>query len=974
MTTRTFQLTAALFIGALLFGMAPTTAQAQTEGATLTDGDAEFILFGGETEDLPTDPEEGSSSNATLEFTTSGDEHYYETWWYYRMDGDTQEYTLHSPTSRTVTTNTASYTFDVDTDVEAELDMILTSPSTGLATLAQTITIHNNSVSDATLSFFHYLDLDLGNSSSDDEADWVSDTAMNIWDTTNTVAAQFVGPNSDLYEVMEYSDLQSMLTDTALDDFTDNGLPFGPEDYTGGYQWDLVIPAGESWALPIAIAVEEGTVTSPTAEVITEDCSDGFDNDGDGDADCADTDCNCDLDGDGYDDVALGGDDCDDGDPAINPGAVEVQDGVDQDCDGMVDEGALPAGAVLITEIQKNPNMVADDQGEWFEVLNNTAFDVNLYGFEVSDQGTDSFTVDQDVWLAPGAYAVLTRDGDSAANGGVTADYDYANGLTLANGDDELVLTLDGDVIDDVFYADPAWPDTDGAAMSLSVDAYDGALNDDHTNWCDAQAAYGDGDLGTPGTVNPSCCADADGDGYHDISCGGDDCDDADAAVNPGAGEVACDGVDTDCDGALHAEETDADGDGYTECDGDCDDADPSIGPGAPEIRCDLIDNDCDGAQHPEDVDDDGDGYTECDGDCDDADVAMNLDDADSDGSTSCTGDCDDNNAAMNLLDNDGDGVSSCAGDCDDFDQTTYPGALELCDGFDNDCDPATDELVDDDGDTFAECDGDCDDTDVDINPDAEEICDGVDNDCDPATDEDVDDDGDGYTDCEDDCDDGDVDTYPGATELCDGIDNDCDGTITTEEADVDGDEVMECDGDCDDDDPDTYPGAPELCDQLDNDCDDEIDEEVDEDIDGDGFNACQGDCDNDDDTIYPGADELCDGLDNDCDETLPEDEEDLDGDGWLACEECDDDDETIHPDADEDCEDGIDNNCDGLIDDEDEDACGETGDDDDDTGADDDDDDLGGGGCDCDAAGGRSASPIALTLLFGLALIRRRR
>ena len=41
-------------------------------------------------------------------------------------------------------------------------------------------------------------------------------------------------------------------------------------------------------------------------------------------------------------------------------------------------------------------------------------------------------------------------------------------------------------------------------------------------------------------------CADADGDGYTDDACGGTDCDDTDAAVNPGATEIACDYVDND--------------------------------------------------------------------------------------------------------------------------------------------------------------------------------------------------------------------------------------------------------------------------------------------------------------------------------------------------------------------------------------------------------------------------------------------
>ena len=75
------------------------------------------------------------------------------------------------------------------------------------------------------------------------------------------------------------------------------------------------------------------------------------------------------------------------------------------------------------------------------------------------------------------------------------------------------------------------------------------------------------------------CDVDADGDGF--TTCDGD-CNDADPNVFPGAAE-ACNGVDDNCDGATD-EGFDADGDGFTVCGGDCDDTDPSVNPALP--RC----------------------------------------------------------------------------------------------------------------------------------------------------------------------------------------------------------------------------------------------------------------------------------------------------------------------------------------------------------------------------------------------------
>ncbi|MCO4769659.1 MAG: hypothetical protein KDA24_06470 [Deltaproteobacteria bacterium] len=264
-----------------------------------------------------------------------------------------------------------------------------------------------------------------------------------------------------------------------------------------------------------------------------------------------------------------------------------------------------------------------------------------------------------------------------------------------------------------------------------------------------------------------------------------------------------------------------------------------------------------------------------------------------------------------NESDLDGDGVAPCAGDCDDGDVTVFSGAEELCDGLDNDCDGSV-EAPDSDGDGLRECEGDCDDADPLVLPGADERCNGVDDDCDGAVDPaELDDDGDGVRSCAGDCEDGDASVYPGAPELCDGGDQDCDGSPDPDEVDADGDGELLCAGDCDEADATVFNGAVELCDGLDNDCDGVV--PTDEaDGDGDGSLAC-ADCDDTSAAFSPGAPELCDGLDNDCDGVVPVGELDDDLDGYLGCDECDDSDGTVYPGAPELC-DGLDNDCDTLL------------------------------------------------------------
>jgi hypothetical protein len=282
---------------------------------------------------------------------------------------------------------------------------------------------------------------------------------------------------------------------------------------------------------------------------------------------------------------------------------------------------------------------------------------------------------------------------------------------------------------------------------------------------------------------------DADGDG----STAEVDCDDADASVHPGATEE-CNGHDDDCDrqadeGVTLTFYADGDGDGYgttgaatIDCEApagmvadatDCDDTVATVHPGATE-DCNGVDDNCDGIG--------------------DVDYAAWYVDADLDGYG------DPATAIETCTPEDGRVVDGT--DCDDADAAVNPGAVEVCDLDDDNCDGRADLGVEQEWHTDTDGDGygHMYNYEVTCDPDPTWVLD--DTDCRP----------------------GDAEAFPGAAERCNGDDDDCD-TLSDEDFDLDGDGEWStaCDGgDCDDLDPEVNTSMVELCeDGLDNDCDD---------------------------------------------------------------------------------------------------------------------------------------------------------
>ena len=655
--------------------------------------------------------------------------------------------------------------------------------------------------------------------------------------------------------------------------------------------------------------------------------------------------------------------DCDDSNSNINRthGAQEVCDAAnkDEDCDGLVEDA--------------DASVVAASKGTWY-----TDSDGDRYGGSSTVQRCDPTPTqvaatgdcnDADAGVNPAAIEIVADNIDGDCDGQETC-YCNKDGDALGISSSLVSKNITTPPPAGNVCAPPGSPPVSPAATcsSTTVAIVAGDCNDsDKNSVTGASIRFLDDD--NDGFGNPNVyvfgCEVPPGTWVNNP----DDCNDAVNAVRPTASEV-CDFVDNNCNGvtdegaapSTYWQDRDSDTAGNpdvatTACtqpagfvprgSADCNDDNAAVKPGATEV-CDFTDNDCDG------LEDEG------------ALPSEFWQDRDGDGSGNPS-------VATTACAAPGGFVARGTADCNDDNNAIEPGATEVCDFADNDCDGVEDENAqpltywrDADIDTFG-------------NPNI-----GVTSCTAPA----------GFVLAgQADCNDNSNAIKPGVAETCDTLDNDCDGGVDEglainvywRDADADtfgspGASIAVCNtsppigyvatgqADCDDTLNTRKPGVSEICNGFDDNCNGGIDEAplvsgttYYADFDGDGFGllgttvtACatppgyvqvSGDCidaggQDRNPLRHPNRPEYCDGIDNNCngstdesavDEVTLWEDGDSDGFGDPATEatgcpsttfgvapsipDCDDTDDTISPARPESCN-GVDDDCDGRKDD----------------------------------------------------------
>jgi uncharacterized repeat protein (TIGR01451 family) len=236
----------------LILGLCLASPLAYAQG-TITDAPASFALNAATFDASP-------SANLTGVSTPLTQDHLYETGWWYRIQGDGAEKFFPVPTSQTYVGNLATLSWtNVDArGFDAQLVYRVVNQGGPSGYVTGQLILTNPGASALSIDVFNMVDFDLQPTAANDSATLVTaNNDISITDPAgNTARYRGVGANAFLVRPYGATDLGAVLGNAAVDNFANTGLPFGPGDFTAGFQWTTVsIPGGGQQAYAVILAV-----------------------------------------------------------------------------------------------------------------------------------------------------------------------------------------------------------------------------------------------------------------------------------------------------------------------------------------------------------------------------------------------------------------------------------------------------------------------------------------------------------------------------------------------------------------------------------------------------------------------------------------------------------------------------------------------------------------------------------------------
>jgi hypothetical protein len=217
-------------------------ATAMAHASTITSGTSSATF---------TDSATSFDTTPTANFTVGGfaGDQVFEFGWWLRQATDSGQLTFGEPTSFIAAGNQVTYTWAALPGGLSSLSATLTYivvEALGITSLTSELTLTNNGATAIALVAYSMTDIDLGGTGAGDSATGGLG-GIAVTDPGTALSLNFYGTGASSYLVRAFNattDVAGILSAAAAANFDNSGLPFGPGDFTGGFQWNGISLAG----------------------------------------------------------------------------------------------------------------------------------------------------------------------------------------------------------------------------------------------------------------------------------------------------------------------------------------------------------------------------------------------------------------------------------------------------------------------------------------------------------------------------------------------------------------------------------------------------------------------------------------------------------------------------------------------------------------------------------------------------------
>lgn len=236
------------FKSALTLALLACTSTAFAQG-TITSGGASYVHSASHWDTSP-----------AVDFTGVGTgDQLFESGWWFRIEGDTQETVFPTPstTNYTGSVATINWTDSATRGLGVTKTITLTSAGAGTGEVGTAIAVTNNGAAAITLHLFNMVDLDVNGSAAGDSAALVQPNNYIRVNDATAGQCEYRAPGAVAYQVLPFAaatDVAAQLSNATVTNFPNTGLPFGPGDLTAGFQWTLQLAAGQTGTVQLFIA------------------------------------------------------------------------------------------------------------------------------------------------------------------------------------------------------------------------------------------------------------------------------------------------------------------------------------------------------------------------------------------------------------------------------------------------------------------------------------------------------------------------------------------------------------------------------------------------------------------------------------------------------------------------------------------------------------------------------------------------